>query len=74
MSARPRRERGQTAIGRALNVSQSAVRQWVAGINKPEPEHRKLLEELTGIPASDWELPEEREAREKTLALIRAMN
>jgi DNA-binding transcriptional regulator YdaS (Cro superfamily) len=61
------RERGQTAIARALDLSQAAVRQWVVGISRPEPRHRVALEALTGIPAGDWELREERKALQRTL-------
>lgn len=70
MKAGQVRERGQSAIGRTLNISQAAVRQWCVGISRPEPRHRVALEALTGIPASDWDLPEERKALKRTLKRI----
>jgi hypothetical protein len=61
------RERGQSAIARSLELTQTAVRQWVVGMSRPEQRHRLAIEVLTGIPASDWELPEERKALKRTL-------
>ena len=64
MAAGSRRERGQTAIGRMLGVSQPAVRAWCTGESRPEPPYREALERLAGIPLQAWELPEERADRE----------
>ena len=66
-----RRDRGQTAVARALGVSQPAVRQWLLGLTRPELSHRLALQELTGIAAEAWERPEEKQALEETLARIR---
>lgn len=66
----PVRERGQSAIARALGISQAAVRQWVAGIARPGQAYRIALQELTGVAATDWELPEEKRALERTLKRI----
>ena len=72
MEQGPRRERGQTAIGRVVGVKQPAVGQWLRGITRPEAQHRIPLQTLTGIPSGDWDLPEEKEALEAALDRARA--
>lgn len=64
--------RSQAKIAKALDVSQPSVHAWVRGAYRPEQHYRQALEALTGIPASDWELPEEREKREAALIRIRS--
>jgi transcriptional regulator with XRE-family HTH domain len=48
----------QSAIARALDVSQQAVNKWVHGIAKPSSAGALLaIERLYGIPVSDWDRP-----------------
>lgn len=62
----------QAQIARALAVSQPSVHAWVRGAYRPEQHYRQALEALTGIPAADWELEEERTKRDEALARINA--
>jgi hypothetical protein len=61
----------QTAVGNALGVKQPSVFAWIRGAARPESHLRGAIEELTGIPAADWELREEREKRHKALKGVR---
>jgi hypothetical protein len=64
----------QTALGNALDVKQPSVFAWLKGQARPEPALRAAIEEITGIPATDWENKSERTKRlkrEKALATFR---
>jgi DNA-binding transcriptional regulator YdaS (Cro superfamily) len=72
-AAGPRRQRGQSAIARALGVSQPAVSAWLKGVSRPEGYlRREALEELTGgaVKAADWTTPEERRQGKVLLARL----
>jgi len=72
IAAGPRTERSQSAVARAIGVSQPAVRLWIEGATRPEPRHRLALEVLTGIAPTAWESEEERRALKKRLDSIAA--
>lgn len=60
MSPPPRMTQGKLAED--LGVTAQAVSNWCSGRARPEPKHRKRIEELTGIPRTAWMTDEEREA------------
>lgn len=70
MKAGSLRERGQSALARALGLSQASVRQWVEGNTRPDEANRIALEALTGIPKEDWATAEERRALDRALKRI----
>lgn len=57
--------RTQASVAKAMGVTAPAVHHWVEGTSRPEHHLRGALRRLTGIPEEDWELPREREARER---------
>lgn len=61
--------RSQSALGRRLGVSQTAVALWVKAGHRPSPLYRVALEKLGVCPASDWETKSERQKREALEAL-----
>lgn len=61
--------RTQSAIARAIDCGQVAVRNWIMGIQRPTEEYRMALYVLTGIPAEDWVSPREKEGRERRVRL-----
>lgn len=65
--------RTTTSLAKLLGLSQPAVSGWRLGKTRPEQPHRDMLFMLCGIPQPSWELPAERERREKTLASIEAL-
>lgn len=69
------RARSQAAVGRALKLTPTSVRQWLTGWARPEVPHRLALEALTGgaVPASAWETGKERRDREQMLSRLRAV-
>ena len=44
----------QQGLATALGVTQQAVSAWLKGLTKPSSERISKIEELLGIPASDW--------------------
>lgn len=56
--------RSQSALGRTLGVSQSAVALWVKVGHRPSPIYRAALEKLGVCLATDWETKTERQKRE----------
>lgn len=63
--------RTQTAIGRALGVTQPSVADWMSGKSRPKPDQRVGLERLSGgaIERDSWMTPGER----KRLDAVRPM-
>jgi transcriptional regulator with XRE-family HTH domain len=66
-------DRNGARLAKIVGVSQPAVSMWRRGVWRPEQPHRDILFELCGIPQLSWELPEERERREKALANVAAL-
>ena len=60
--------RSQVALAASLYCGQPAIAAWVAGRTRPTPPLREALELVAGIPASWWELPEERAQVERVRA------
>lgn len=44
----------QSDVARACGVSPQAVSCWLLGISVPDPDHRRVLRTLLGIPLRDW--------------------
>lgn len=63
--------RNQATLARSVGVSAPAVFAWVKGQYRPTQLVRESIEELTGIVAGDWYLPEERAEFKATMARIR---
>jgi transcriptional regulator with XRE-family HTH domain len=61
--------RSQSALGRKLGVSQTAVALWVKPGHRPSYLHRAALEKLGVCPATDWETKAERKKREELESL-----
>ena len=53
-------ERSQVSLAASLHCVQPAVAAWVAERSRPQAHLRTAVEMVAGIPASWWELPEER--------------
>lgn len=62
--------RSQSALGRTLGVSQTAVALWVKAGHRPSPLYRAALEKIGVCPATDWETKVERLKREALEATI----
>lgn len=56
--------RSQSALGRTLGVSQTAVALWVKAGHRPAHLHRTALEKLGVCLVTDWETKAERQKRE----------
>lgn len=65
-------KRTQASLARSLGISSPAVLGWLRGNSRPGETLRQAIEALTGIPAADWELPEERTKREALVERLRA--
>lgn len=52
-------ERSQSALARALGVTQPLVATWLSGTGRPVDEMRVALEGVCGIPAAAWLTDEE---------------
>lgn len=52
----------QTALAKALGVSQQAVNAWLKGRALPEPERMAQIEELLSIPMRDWVVPSDNDS------------
>lgn len=65
-------KRSQSAIARALGVSQPAVHMWLTGHTVPSSTHRKAIERLAGIPEDDWQTDKEAARLAETLSNIEA--
>lgn len=65
--------RTQGHIAEKIGRTQPGVRNWIKGINRPDPQSQDLLQALTEGEVSrvDWELPKERAARLKQLERVR---
>ena len=56
--------RSQSALGRTLGVSQTAVALWVKPGHRPSPLYRAALEKIGVCAATAWETKEEKQKRE----------
>lgn len=68
------RERSQAAVGRALKLTATSIRQWVTGWARPEVPHREALAAYTkgAVPAEEWETAKEKRERSQMLERLRA--
>lgn len=46
----------QKQLSEKLGVTQQAISAWLRGVARPDLQRRAQLEELTGVPASDWDI------------------
>lgn len=53
------REHTQGELAVALEIQQSAVSLWARGLSRPSGHMREGVELVTGIPAREWNTPEE---------------
>jgi transcriptional regulator with XRE-family HTH domain len=47
-------------VARRVGVSHQVVSDWAAGMKRPAPEHREILQREFGIPVEAWLTPDER--------------
>jgi ribosome-binding protein aMBF1 (putative translation factor) len=52
----------QADLARAVGVTPQAVATCVSGIAAPQKPKRKILEEILGIPETEWEQPAQDQA------------
>ena len=52
---RPVRPLTQKQLADELGVTQQAVSLWLSGRSKPDTNRRERIEELTGVPVTDWD-------------------
>lgn len=53
-------KRPRSKLAELLGVSEPAIGYWLKGTSRPELHYRAAIEAICGIPATAWELSEER--------------
>jgi predicted transcriptional regulator len=59
------------AFSKMVRVSQQAVTGWLRGLTSPDDHRRKLIEVVTAIEPSSWNVAEDVEKRAAELAEVR---
>lgn len=72
-SWRAERSLSLAKAAKQLGVSAPTWYDWEKDEKRPRSAHRNAIELLTGIPAADWDTPEEREHIERVRELIDAV-
>jgi hypothetical protein len=61
----------KNAFSKLVRVSQQAVTGWLRGLTGPDDHRRRLIQVVTGIEPSSWDVAEDVEKRAAELAEVR---